>query len=112
MGIIAPGAFSCSREIRGKIDLVPGDALENQSRDVDDEVDAEVQRNVPELLSDVVVGVGTFVQSLVHHLRLFGGGGGSMVVMVMVEVVVGDVVVDLLLGLCVRWKFVEVTGKV
>lgn len=110
---IAPGTFSCSVKIGGKIDLMPCDALENQSRDVDDEVDAEVQRDVPELLSNVVVGIGTFVESLVHHLWLFGGGRRSMVMMVVVvEVVVGNLVVDYFLGLNVGRKVVEVTGKV
>lgn len=69
---------------------MPGDALEHQRRDVDDEVDAEVERNIPELLSDVIVRVWPFVHPLVVHLRFLRR---SCVIFVM-EMIIRDVIVD------------------
>lgn len=74
------------RQVFWERDLVSGYALQHQSRDVDDEVDAEVQRHVPQLLPYEVVGVGPLVQPLVVHFWRFG--------LIVVLVVLRDVVVD------------------
>lgn len=53
--------------MRRERDLVSGDALQHQSRDVDDKINAEVQWNVPKLLAYVVIRIRPLVQSLIVH---------------------------------------------
>ena len=84
---------------------MPGYALEHKGRDVNDEVDTEVERHVPQLLADIIVRIRPLVQSLIHHLRLLGGHRvRTVMMMVMMKVViVGYVVVNHLLMVMVVW---------
>jgi len=57
------------RQPVGEGDFVPGDGPDDERRHVNHKVEAEVERDVPQLAADVVVAVGL--------LPLFGGGRGG-----------------------------------
>lgn len=57
-------------ELSREIDFVSGDAFQYQGRDVNDEINTEVQRYVPKFFPNEIIRVGPFVQSLIVDFRL------------------------------------------
>lgn len=90
-------------QMRGERDLVSCDAFQYQSSDVYDEVDAEIQRNVPKLLAYVVIRVWPLVEPLIVHFRLLG------------YVIVDHLVMEVVMMGAVRmvvvvWRMIQMAG--
>lgn len=96
-------------QMRGERDLVPCDALQHEGSDVYDEIDAEIQWNVPKLLAYVVIRVWPLVEPLIVHFRLFGVVFRYVVVdhLVIVEVVMMVVAVRMVV---VVWRMIQMAG--
>lgn len=82
-------------QMRGERDLVPCDALQYEGSYVYDEIDAEIQRDVPKLLAYVVIRVRPLVEPLIVHFRLLG-------VVVFRYVVVDHLVMEVVMMVAVR----------
>lgn len=77
--------------MRRKVDLVPGDALQHERGYINDKVDAEVERYVPQLLADEVIRIRSLVEPLIVHFRFLRR---RLVMIMMIAIEFRHVIVD------------------